>query len=137
MDTALVVEINVPGRSAGLATANAGVKMEPFPGPLARHPSQDVDVDVVQAAGGDDLRRLGKFLMIRAHLAGEVVIGRGVAHFAPNHGRVVFQIFSDVGHHLPSILVVAVLSTREIDAQTAIVTASITSHVSDIITSQL
>ena len=65
MHAALVVQVDVSSGGAGPASADGGVEMEPFPAsPGARHQSQDVDVDVVEARGGDDLCRLCKLLPV-------------------------------------------------------------------------
>ena len=97
VDAPLVVQEDVPRGVAGLAGADAGVEVQPLPrGPAAPagHDGQNVHVDVVHAARGDDLCRLGPVLAVRPHLAAEVVVRR--RRFAPDHGRVVFEVLLDV-----------------------------------------
>lgn len=62
VDAALVVEVDVPGRVAGPARADAGVEVEPLPDPSARHQGQHVHVDVVDAARRDDFSSLRPIL---------------------------------------------------------------------------
>ena len=138
MHTALVVKVNVSGGRAGLSGADAGVEMQPLPAPAAaRNQSQDVDVDVVQAAGGYDLRRLGKLLPVRPRLADKVVVDGGVAHLALDHRLVIVLVVLDEGHDLLAVPVVTVLRSGEVDAQTPVVAAPVSSDITNIISDEL
>ena len=134
----LVVQEDVPAGVAGLPGADARVEVEPLPrGPAApaRHDGQHVHIDVVHAARGDDLGRLGPVLAVGAHLAAEVVVRRG--GLASDHGRVVFQVLLDVRQHLAAVPHVVLLGPGEEEAQAPVITAAVAPDVLDIVTGQL
>ena len=135
---ALVIEEDVPGGVAGLAGADGGVEVQPLPGGPAApagHDGQHVHIDVVHAARGDDLRRLGPVLAVGAHLAAEVVVGR--RRLAADHGRIVFQVLLDVRQDLAAVPHVVLLGPGEEEAQAAVIAASVAPHVLHVVSGQL
>ena len=138
MHAALVVQVDVSSGGAGPASADGGVEVEPLPAPPgSRHQGQHVDVDVVEAGGGDDLRRLGKLLTVRPGLPDKVVVDGGVAHLALDHRLVIVLVVLDEGHDLLAVPVVTVLRSGEVDAQTPVVAAPVSSDITNIISDEL
>ena len=84
-----------------------------------------------------DLSCLGKLLSIKSCFATEIIIGWCVSNFTFYHWRVLFHILFDVWHNLPSVLIIIVLRTSEINTQTTIVTAAVTLHITNIISGKL
>ena len=65
MYTPLIIKVDIPGGMTRSPSPDAGVEVQPLPGPApTRDECQDVDVDVVDAARGDDLGGLGPVLTV-------------------------------------------------------------------------
>ena len=137
MDAPLVVEIDVAHGVTGLARADGGVEVEPLPHAPAGDEGEDVDVDVVDDASGDDLGGLGPVLAVGAGLAGEVVGGVGAAGLRADHGGVGVEVGAEVGHDLAAELHVVLLGAGEVEREAAVVAAAVALHVLDVVAGQL
>ena len=138
VDTSLVVKVYVSASMAWFSSANARVKMQPFPtSSAARNKGEDVNVDVVETGSRNNLSGLSELLSIGPCLPRKVVICGGISYLALDHGGVVVQVVFDEAHDLLAILVVTVLLAVEVNAQTSVVTASISLNIPHIIANEL
>ena len=96
-----------------------------------------MNIDVVKTTSGNNFCGFGKFLMICTHFTWKVVIGGSITNFRSNHGGIIVHMFTHVTNHFSSVLVVVFFTTRKVDREASVITASITFHIANFIASKL